>query len=565
MFLPYSKRGDKMPYNINAKFFKFAKKVNSTRRPSEQPATMLNRSVEIIEPFDLLNPTIKVVDCWTDEIKDTWTYFMQFNYIKLGDTEGNGREIDRYYWIRNWRREGGVNYAECEVDVLASWRGTIHGYEGHPNMQLVERCSAAVNNTLTDTLRPATGDIDSGRILGQLSSGYYGWGWDNDKLTYTVTMFPLKAQSSSISNLNSETNIWTCNGVNWSKFSQYLSSPILLREWDDTLGEYKVTGGTGKSIRDYVDNILVIPYRPQPGASCSLFEFGNEYAKVTIPQGTANLSTVPFAMMQKNDIGEWTFNLSSVFSGESWRDNSNYITLSLRFNPFGQMTIPVDYVRESKSLRVKLIGDILGNVTLIGYGGNSTNVPTWIMGSSKVGLNPAFANIPNTSSELVKAVTTRAKINTATNIVSSGLAAIGSTVSGNYIGTALSVGNVAMSMATQKYNIADAIKSEALPGSISTSGVGGTTMIDTSPVLTWVRQNVAPAQNDKYGRPLHEVRALSTLVADGNQPGFVQCSDANIDDVSEDYTTYGRNGSASMTITEKTAICNFLNGGVYLE
>ena len=55
------------------------------------------------------------------------------------------------------------------------------------------------------------------------------------------------------------------------------------------------------------------------------------------------------------------------------------------------------------------------------------------------------------------------------------------------------------------------------------------------------------------------------MVADDNQPGFVQCSNANIDNVVEDYTTYGRNGNASMTVTEKTAICNFLNGGVYLE
>ena len=556
-----------MANKIVAKFFKFAKKPNSTRRPAEQPSTMLERSVEIIEPFDLLNPTIKVVDCFTDTTKDTWTYFMQFNYVKLGDTVGNGREVDRYYWIKNWRREGGVCFADCEVDVLASWRGTIHGYEGHPNMQLVERCSAT-HNDYEDAMRFTTSAVTTGKISGgNPSTG--SWNWDNRY--YYASIHPSIVGKSSGS-INPAPTLFRMTPNGFNDFQQFMSVSLKQRT-TDMLGNNKEVS-TSRSVRDFVDNVICLPYKDNSSATeVQNMTFGRndpeEGGRCTIPfSGTeATTFTGVYALtnsgVQLDSIGvaEWNINIASVWSSESWLNTSKYLSLSLNMSPFGNIPLPVDLLKEKSSISLKVIGDLLGNITLI----LATSNNSIILGRTNIAFQPNLFSAPIATSYDIKHAINASRMSGATNVLNGYLNTVGGIMSRNPVMMAAGITQIGMTVTQQSYNEANAIASVLYPSGVSSVAAGGINLYLSNPIINYTRFAVAPAQNDKYGRPLHEVRALSTLVADGNQSGFVQCSDANIDNVVEDYTTYGRNGSASMTITEKLAICNYLNGGVYLE
>ena len=538
-----------MAYSINAKFFKFAKKPNSTRRPAEQPSTMLERSVEIMEPFDLLNPTIKVVDCWTDAVKDTWTYFMQFNYVKLGDTTGNGREVDRYYWIKNWRREGGVCFADCEVDVLASWRGTIHGYEGHPNMQLVERSSAAVNTTLRDNLRPIVSTVTNKSQTMTKSTGSH---WAYDTGYKMMSMFPTAATGGGISDI----------GLYAADNSAFITITSAYATFLQTgLEQTAFSNVSTKSIGDFCGNNYELPYPPSlDNVAIPFLRFGSN--NVEVPHAEITLSALEKLYRVTGNTGKvatWTIAASSIIGGlEDWLVTDEFLHVSVKFNPFGTCTIPVSLIKNASIIYLQVIGDNFGNVICQIYGNKSNGelTETIVMGSSNVARSIGYSVMQSTSQNQLAYL--EAKGNWKGGSIAAGVL----NAFTNPLGAAA---NAIQTGIGQYFNYEDEIKSYIGGLSVNSGGASSGTIIQDNPIINITINNVAPAQNNKYGRPLHQVRNLGELVATDTQPGFVQCSDANIDSVVEDYTTYGRNGSASMTITEKTAICNFLNGGVYLE
>lgn len=538
-----------MAYNINAKFFKFAKKPNSTRLPTEQSTTMLERSVEIIEPFDLLNPTIKVVDCWTDAVKDTWTYFMQFNYVKLGDTTGPGREVDRYYWIKNWRREGGVNFAECEVDVLASWRGTIHGFEGHPNKQLVERCSAAVDYTLRDNLRPTLASCSHKSANMTKISGQWAYEIDGSQTPVFVSMHPcITGVKYKIP------GIWRFSGATY---------PVLEKNMSISLGVGEGAGfkASNLTVADFIDYAYKLPYDLNVGNLMSeiyfgILEAGQPYVKVS------GVSCGPVTDTNKI-VGLWEWTVSGLPS-EAWLATEEYVNITISMKPFGTIQVPMSLIKNASKLNVLVEGDCFGNVTCEIYGSTSSGTITerFIAGSSNVALNIGKGVTSQVSQAMINRAMNRVAYEAGKSSTMLKNALAGSIISFNPSGAMSNLKQLGFVDTDAAWSRVDALSSLISSVRVSSSPASGTCVI-TDPVINITINNVAPAQNDKYGRPLHKVRELSTLVANDNQPGFVQCSDANIDN--EDYTTYGRNGSASMTVTEKTAICNFLNGGVYLE
>lgn len=119
--------------------WKFSKKENSTKRPSDSDATMVD--CETNNDFDLLNPVF--VFSFRGGISNP----MQYNYCYVGN-------FKRYYWITGWTFSNGQWIASCAVDAMASWKTEIGRQSAY-----VLRSAAAFDGDIQDTLYPAKMDI----------------------------------------------------------------------------------------------------------------------------------------------------------------------------------------------------------------------------------------------------------------------------------------------------------------------------------------------------------------------------------------------------------------------
>lgn len=122
-----------------AMLWKFSKKENSTKRPSDSDATMVD--CETNNDFDLLNPV------FVFSFRGGSSNPTQYNYCYV-DT------FKRYYWITGWTFSNGQWIASCSVDALASWKTEIGRQSAY-----VMRSAAAFDGDIQDTLYPAKMDI----------------------------------------------------------------------------------------------------------------------------------------------------------------------------------------------------------------------------------------------------------------------------------------------------------------------------------------------------------------------------------------------------------------------
>lgn len=124
---------------MNAKFYKIKKKPYSTLVPDVNSGITL--TIELKEQTSIINPQITVY-------KSTLTDVDKYNYVYIA-------KFSRYYFIRNWHWLNGIWLADCEVDVLASYRDDIRG-----STQYVLRSSSSFDGRIIDTLYPTDTEID---------------------------------------------------------------------------------------------------------------------------------------------------------------------------------------------------------------------------------------------------------------------------------------------------------------------------------------------------------------------------------------------------------------------
>lgn len=121
---------------MQAIFYQFAKRTNSTKRPSGGQ----DFGIDLKAPCNIIDPEIKIA---------TQSDPTGYNYCYLPT-------FSRYYWVKNWTYSDGLWNASLTVDTLASYRDEI-GY----STEYVVRSSAKYNGTISDGLYPATAEVRS--------------------------------------------------------------------------------------------------------------------------------------------------------------------------------------------------------------------------------------------------------------------------------------------------------------------------------------------------------------------------------------------------------------------
>lgn len=124
---------------MQATFYQFAKRTNSTKRPSGGQ----DFGIDLKAPCNIIDPEIKIA---------TQSDPTGYNYCYLP-------AFSRYYWVKNWTYAGGLWVASLTVDTLASYRDQI-GY----STEYVVRSSAKFDPKIADNLYPTKATITTRTI-----------------------------------------------------------------------------------------------------------------------------------------------------------------------------------------------------------------------------------------------------------------------------------------------------------------------------------------------------------------------------------------------------------------
>lgn len=145
-----------------ALLWQFSKTDNSTKRPPDSDATMVD--CETNNDFDLLNPL------FVFSFRGGKSNPTQYNYCYVGT-------FKRYYWITRWTFSNGQWIADCSVDTLASWKSDIGALNAY-----ILRSAAEWDGDIIDNMYPAKTIISTERSAGEKSP----WNTDPETGTFVV-------------------------------------------------------------------------------------------------------------------------------------------------------------------------------------------------------------------------------------------------------------------------------------------------------------------------------------------------------------------------------------------
>ena len=256
---------------MQAIFYQFAKRTNSTKRPSGGQEF----GIDLKAPCNIIDPEIKIAT------QSDPTYF---NYCYLPT-------FSRYYWVKNWTYSEGLWTASLTVDTLASYRDQIGN-----STEYVTRSSAQYDGTISDGLYPATAEVQS------VTNAFQGGFSETISGGFFVIGFVAKAANS----IGAITYVVMTPG-NAKKLSAKLLTDVSYLSIDNT------------EISDSLTKVLFNPY--QYIVSCNYFPFG-------IAKLTAHLPLVSSV-----DVGWWSVDVPCWILGEDNNNLTKSVSVTIPKHP----------------------------------------------------------------------------------------------------------------------------------------------------------------------------------------------------------------------------------------
>lgn len=256
---------------MQATFYQFAKRTNSTKRPSGGQKF----GIDLKAPCNIIDPEIKIA---------TQSDPTGYNYCYLPT-------FSRYYWVKNWTYVDGLWKASLTVDTLASYRDQI-GY----STEYVVRSSAKYNGTISDGLYPATAEVRS------VTSAFQGGFSETISGGFFVIGFIAKAANS----IGAITYVVMTPG-NAKKLSAKLLTDVSYLSIDNA------------EISDSLTKALFNPY--QYIVSCNYFPFD-------VAELTAHLPLV-----SKVDVGWWSVDVPCWILGADNNNLTKSVSVGIPKHP----------------------------------------------------------------------------------------------------------------------------------------------------------------------------------------------------------------------------------------
>lgn len=256
---------------MQATFYQFAKRTNSTKRPSGGQEF----GIDLKAPCNIIDPEIKIAS-QSDPTGYNYCYLPTFS---------------RYYWVKNWTYAGGLWVASLTVDTLASYRDQI-GY----STEYVVRSSAKYNGTISDGLYPATAEVRS------VTSAFQG-GFSE---TISGGFFVIGVIAKAANSIGAITYVVMTPG-NAKKLSAKLLTDVSYLSIDNA------------EISDSLTKVLFNPY--QYIVSCNYFPF--DVAKLT-----AHLPLV-----SNVDVGWWSIDIPCWILGADNNNLTKSVSVGIPKHP----------------------------------------------------------------------------------------------------------------------------------------------------------------------------------------------------------------------------------------
>lgn len=256
---------------MQATFYQFAKRTNSTKRPSGGQEF----GIDLKAPCNIIDPEIKIA---------TQSDPTGYNYCYLPT-------FSRYYWVKNWTYSDGLWNASLTVDTLASYRDQI-GY----STEYVVRSSAKFDGTISDGLYPATAEVRS------VTSAFQGGFSETISGGFFVIGFIAKAANS----IGAITYVVMTPG-NTKKLSAKLLTDVSYLSIDNA------------EISDSLTKVLFNPY--QYIVSCNYFPFD-------VAELTAHLPLV-----SNVDVGWWSIDIPCWILGADNNNLTKSVSVGIPKHP----------------------------------------------------------------------------------------------------------------------------------------------------------------------------------------------------------------------------------------
>lgn len=490
-----------MSYTVT--FWSFAKKDNSTKQPT---ATGTSFTCDVADGSGVLAPTIKLHTSYANPTA--------YTYAQISD-------FSRYYFVRNWRYDRGLWWADLAEDVLGTYKSSI----GSLSMYVL-RSSYEMDGRIVDTKYPVktgtaldTAQNNSNPFATAVSSGYFVVGIiNNDSSAIGVVSYYVFT--------NSEFRTFASFLLGSTAF---LGSPP---EVSDSLLKCLVNP------TQYIVSCMWLPIAPSMGGVVTSINVGwwtiSGISAHRLSGYTRSGGSVTVSVPKHPDALTRGYYLLQ----------EPYSRYYLDFPPFGAISLNANDLVDETLLDLGYDVDCITGIGRLDIkSGPTGHRGTISIVHAQIGVPVALAqNAPDLTSAVQQTVET---VSAATTYQpTSGNTAVGRWINEQYARAANYTSEQLSAATEQISNIANAVVASKLP--LQVVGGNGGFMSGYFPIRLILTYAVLADDNtNEWGRPLCRTKQLSTI------PGFIMCADADFE--------------ISCTETERGAIAGFLTGGFYYE
>lgn len=503
---------------LTVKFWEFAKRENATSVPLDSAASATYNNVILKDDCSVVNPALKLKVPLSTRVYD-------WNYCRI-------QEFGRYYYVTDWMWQEGLWIAELQVDVLASFRDRI----GQQSMYVLRSASQSDGNIVDGTYPTTAGAATySASSVTNPFAGLYS---ANDG-TYIVGIVSKNA---------SGVRYYAFNYVGFRLFCNQLYS--YSSGWLD-IDPSEISEDLQKALVNPFQYVVSAFYLPVPVSWFTTNGIGT--ATTTIHFGWWDVSITSGArILDPGILYSFTTSLTipkhpSASTRGAYLNLSPYSIYTLRYYPFGTIDIDTEAICNWNTLDLYTDVDICTGKAILTLAVNGKSNPLRTIESSvAVPIPTASVNVDYMG--LGSKATGVAAVASAVGQLGSGEGTFFQNVvqKGKNFVANLRAGNTA-AIASGAKEAASNILSTAMAAKATAEIIGqqgSYTLFDVQTLTLSGRfLPVAPEDLDHRGRPLCQVKTISTL------SGFILCADADI--------------AIPCTDREKSAIQAYMEGGFY--
>lgn len=437
---------------MEATFYVFPKKINSTKRPEFGTAYQ----IELKATVSILNPDLRIKTNFNPT---------GYNYCYLP-------YFGRYYWVRNWTYEDGMWTGSLAVDTLATYRDQIGSYTGY-----VLRSSADYDPAIVDTLYPTIAQATTKTIyadstpftdnINHPSKGFFVVGvHSTGYVSFGGTIF-LAMSATTFSNLMdallTDTNYLDISAEEISSnLTKALFNPI-----------------------QYISNAFWIP--------CGNAAIGTPIENIPVGWWSLNGVGNAYVIQSVNDKQTFNFSVSTPHHPQHidrgvYLDGSPYSEYTLYCPGFGEIHVPANLFVRQSTLYARLTVDFRTGETVLDLSFKNDFDTIIYSTSANIGVQVPIAQIATNVDELSSL--------------------------GGLIQTAVGAAAGAVSAFFNGGDVVNGIASGAQQTTISSQSKGGVSAVakyGITPYITGKFYEAVDDNNSDHGRPLCQRRQLSTL------------------------------------------------------